>query len=122
MRGPKYKRLPRKDFEFSGDALVIELKFCRKKGGINAKDIRTYKSDLEKIKRLQEIRSTRTHGRNKILGILAVFNKTDTGKPLFEDFVRENPTDDTVKLFYGSGLVDFSQFDPYLFPDYRPTR
>ena len=118
-KGPKYKRLPSKNFEFSGDALVIELKFCRKKGGINAKDILTYKNDLEKIKHLQQIRSTRTQGRNRILGILAVFNKTDTGSTRFENFVRENPTDGTIKLFYGSGLVDFSQFDPYLFPDYR---
>src|SRR5688500_7133930 len=43
--GPRYGPLPSKDYQFGGDALVIELKFCRKKGGINSKNVKHYQKD-----------------------------------------------------------------------------
>ena len=113
--GPKHGRLPTRDFEFGGDVLIVQLKFCRKKKGITSKDIQRYQVDLNKIKRLQTIRSTRSNGQNILFGIVAVFNKTNNGKDLFEDFVRRNPEDEQTKIFYGSGLVDFFRANEHSF-------
>jgi len=111
-RGSKYGPLPRKSFESGGEAFVIELKFCREKAGLTEANIQSYQNDFDKIVRLQEIMNIRGGGRNKLFGIVAVFNKTNNGKALFDVFESINKNDQ-IKLFYGTGNVDFSLIDRY---------
>jgi hypothetical protein len=113
--GPKYGALPSKDFEIGGDAIIMELKFRRAKIGISEKAISSYQDDLNKIKRLQTIIRNRSDGHNKLFGIVAVFNKTNIGKSLFESFKANNLQLNDTKIFYGTGLVDFSHSTHYPF-------
>jgi len=112
-KGPKYGPLPSKSFEIGGDAIIIELKFCRAHVGILESDIVSYQNDLDKIKRLQTLVTNRSSGRDKLFGIIVVFNKTDIGKPLFEGFQDRNAEESRIRIFYGSGLVDFSNSNHY---------
>ncbi len=106
----KRNRLPSKNFEFGGDALAIELKFCRKKGGINAKDINHYKKDVEKLKRLRDLRHNRSEGREHLLGLIAILNKTEAGGDLVQELIEHHQEND-IRIFYGTGKVDFRNFD-----------
>lgn len=102
-------RLPSKQFEFSGDSLAIELKYCRKKGGINAKDIAQFQKDFDKLRGLRDLRHERTEGRNHLLGVLAIFNKTDKGRGLVEAFIQHN-AHEHIQILYCTGGVDFGNF------------
>lgn len=115
-KGPKYGRLPSKSFEIGGDAIIIELKFCRDKNGMNSEDIQKYKEDFDKIERLQEIVRRRSRGHDKLYGIVAVLNKTDNGKELFDSF-KESNNNDNIRIFYGTGLVNFNNANHYPFDD-----
>jgi len=118
-RGAKYGPLPSKSFESGGEAFVIELKFCRERVGITRANIQSYQSDFDKLKRLREIMNTRSQGQNKLFGVVAVFNKTDNGRILFEEF-ESNNQNQHIRIFYGTGNVDFSIVDRYYDP--YPTR
>jgi len=119
-KGIKYKGFSRKNFEIGGDAIIIELKFCREQIGITTADLQTYKADLDKIRRLQDIVWNRSAGHDKLIGIFAVFNKGNKGKELFNDFMQTyNPTWESennfeIRSFYGSGLVDFTDPNRYI--------
>ncbi len=63
-----------------GSAILIELKFCREQSGINDANILEYKTDLEKLKKLQEIVRIRSNGFDQFYGVFAIFNKTNNGK------------------------------------------
>jgi len=103
----EYKNLPRKSVEIGGNILVIELKFCRNKNGIRESDIVSYKDDISKIKKLQEIVHRRSSGNDKMFGVFAIFNKTNKGLGLIKSIIdREEPR---IKTFYGTGLVDFTK-------------
>lgn len=112
-KGPKYGPLPSKSFEIGGSVVIIELKFCRDQAGITGANIQSYQEDLDKIKRLQSLVHQRSGGRDKLLGIVAVFNKTDLGRTLFEEFSARNADVAGIKVFYGTGLVDFNKSSRY---------
>lgn len=114
-KGPKYGPLPSKSFEIGGDAIIIELKFCREQTGITETDIASYQTDLDKIKRLQRLVLSRSGGRDKLFGIVAVFNKTNLGRNLYEEFKTRNSEENRIYIFYGTGLVDFSNSSRYPF-------
>lgn len=105
----KYGELPSKSYEMGGDAIILELKFCRNKNGISESDIKKYKTDLDKIKRLQKIISKKSNGNDKLFGIVIVFNKTNKGKSIFDSFAQKNSQNETIKIMYASGLVDFEK-------------
>ncbi len=110
--GIKYKHTSGKEFEFSGDSIIFELKFCRNRNGINKQHIDTYKKDIEKIRELQNTVHINSNGLNKILGVFIIFNKTDKKSNPFFDLLTLQ--DDFIKIFYGTGKVDFSSNDNYL--------
>lgn len=97
--------LPSKQFEFGGDAVVFELKFCKNKNGISKYNIESYKKDIEKIKEIQSI--NRNKG-NKIFGFFVIFNKTASYIPNFENFLRsEDYNSNQLKIIYASGNIVF---------------
>lgn len=103
----EYKKLPRKSVEIGGNTIVIELKFCRDKNGINETDVETYNNDISKIKKLQEIVQRRSSGNDKMFGVFAVFNKTNGGAEFVKSIMEAENS--RITTFYGTGLVDFTQ-------------
>lgn len=110
--GIKYLKPTGKQFEFGGDAYILELKFCKNKHGISRKNYIFYKKDIEKIKRLQEIVNIRSDGGNKIFGLFAVFNKTNKRPDYFDELFDSDS--EYLKIVYCSGKVDFNRNDRYI--------
>jgi hypothetical protein len=110
--GIKYKHASGKEFEFSGNSVIFELKFCRNRNGINKRHVDSYKKDIKKIRELQRIANNKSNGTNKILGIIVIFNKTDKKIGIFDELF--NLQDESLKIFYGTGKVDFSADDNYI--------
>lgn len=105
--GIKYLKASKKEFEFGGDTIIVELKFCKTKSGINARHVDTYQNDIDKIKRIQNIIETRSLNRNKVIGLFIVFNKTDLKSQSFNNFKDQNPDSDTLKIIYKTGNFTF---------------
>lgn len=103
----EYKKLPRKSVEIGGNTIIIELKFCRDKNGINEADIVNYNKDIAKIKKLQEIVQRRSSGNDKMFGVFAVFNKTNGGFELVKPILETKEA--RIKTFYETGFVDFTK-------------
>lgn len=101
--GIKYLKTSNKEFEFGGNTIIIELKFCRNKSGINSRHVSTYQKDINKIKKIQEINTNRNSNQNKVYGLFIVFNKTDKKSGSFDDFIHNNPSSDTLKTIYKTG-------------------
>jgi len=99
----KYKPTSSKEFEFGGDSIIIELKFCRNRKGIIKVD--SYKKDLEKIKKIKELVERNSH--NKVYGIVAIFNKTDCKSTIFDDFIRTNNILSDIKVQYYTGKFEY---------------
>jgi hypothetical protein len=97
-----------KCFEIGGNAIIIELKFCRNQNGLTDKDIQFYQKDIDKIRKLQKIIKTRSHGADDLFGICAVFNKTNLGKTKFDILLSQNQSQKDVEILYHSGHVDFT--------------
>ncbi|PZU16618.1 MAG: hypothetical protein DI622_11425 [Chryseobacterium sp.] len=117
--GPEYNQLSSKNFTIAGGAILIELKFCRNRSGINQTDIIDYQSDIDKMQRLKSIIESNSYEQEKVYGIFAAFNKTNNGEAIFEDFKSRNSDKEDLHIFYGSGNVDFSTNSrrPYDFID-----
>lgn len=113
-RRQMYQTNSSKDYSIAGGSIVIELKFCRRRDGIQNRDITSYQADINKIKKIMRIVETKSPSDEKVYGILAVFNKTNNGYEIFEDFKNKNQTED-ISIFYGTGNVDFSQSTQYSF-------
>ena len=100
--------LPSKQFEFGGDAVIFELKFCKNETGVSKKDIALYKRDIKKIKEIQAVNL----GRNKIFGFFIIFNKIEFDKTDlyfydFEKFLQTEDDNNQLKIIYASGKVEF---------------
>lgn len=110
--GMKYKQASSKEFELAGASIIFELKFCRNRKGINKSHIDSYEKDIQKIRELQRIADSKSNGANKIVGIIVIFNKTDKKPEVFNRiFCHQN---ESLKVYYGTGKVDFSANDNYL--------
>ena len=95
----RYKETPSKEFSFYGDAIVIELKFCRAKRGITK--IEGFENDFEKIKKIKGMNSN-----NRIYGIVAIFNKTDKRSKIFDEFRQEAAKfEPDIKVRYYTGNI-----------------
>lgn len=104
----EYKiKLPSKEYSFSGDAIIFELKFVRNKTGITRVTLNTIKEDYEKIqkifKRLRDLKAS-----NEIFCYFVIFNKTDIKCREFSDFLEQNRLSKSHKIIYATGNVDFS--------------
>lgn len=111
--GIKYNHSSGKEFEFSGNSVIFELKFCRNRNGINKRHIDSYKKDILKIRELQMNTNIKSKGTNKILGIIVIFNKTDKKTGIFAELF--DLQDESLKIIYGTGKVDFLANDNYLY-------
>ena len=96
----KYKPTSSKEFEFGGDSIIIELKFCREKNGIAKID--SFKADLSKIKKIKRL--VERDSISKVYGIVAIFNKTDKKIEKLQDFINLSEYD--IKIKYYTGKVD----------------
>ena len=94
-----------KQFEFAGNSIVFELKFCRNRNGINRRHIESYKKDIEKIRKLQAISNLKNREPNLITGYVIIFNKTDIRNGEFHELYKLE--DDYLKIFYATGNVEF---------------
>ena len=100
-------RLPSKQFEFYGKAIILELKFIRNKTGIrNATLNGPIRKDFEKIERLFE----RVESQNKpdeVFCYFIIFNKTNIKCKEFDRFIEQNGQSNRHKILYGTGNVHF---------------
>ncbi|PWK72896.1 hypothetical protein LX99_04226 [Mucilaginibacter oryzae] len=104
-----YRKYSSKRFEIGGDAIIIELKFCREQSGISEKHIASFQRDINKILKLQELVRTRSQGWDRLYGIFAVFNKTNSGKDNFDNFHKRNYKYHQIETVYKTGNADFSK-------------
>lgn len=104
IKGEKiqYKSTSSKEFEFGGNSIIIELKFCRSKNGISRID--SFKSDLMKIKKIKQL--VESDGVSKVYGIVAIFNKTDIKKNNLINFLSTNNTEPDIKIKYFTGKFE----------------
>lgn len=119
---PAYKPNSSKSFTIAGGVILIELKFCRSKNGINDTDIFNYQQDVDKMIRLKEIIENKNNGQEKVYGIFVAFNKTNIGEDKFQNFNNLNNHNDEIQIFYGTGMVDFanSTQNPFNYIDDQP--
>lgn len=101
--------LPSKGMSFSGDAILMELKFIKNKTGIRQATIEgILKKDIEKIarlfKRLEDQQSS-----YKVFCYFIVFNKTDIACKEFFAFQNaiNSHQSGKYKMLYASGKVKF---------------
>ncbi len=100
-------RLPSKQFEFAGNAIILELKFIRHKSGITVHALKRIRRDFDKIKEniQNHIRDVGTP--RSFYCLFVVFNKTDIRCPEFDQYLAEHTEGDWYKYLYGSGQVTF---------------
>mgnify|MGYP001182291918 CR=1 FL=1 len=103
--GIKYQTTSSKEFEFGGNSVIIELKFCKDKFGIRKNNLSSYIRDLDKILNIQKIVNISSNGENQVLGVFAVLNKTDNKVKEFDEFMTSNANHKRLKVFYGTGMV-----------------
>ena len=101
-----YGSLPTKEFEFAGKAIVIEIKFIKKKRGLSFKDTEKIKIDIDKILGLMN-RRNRPNTDNNIYGIMVVFNKTSQFDESFGQLLERYRNNNNPRLVYGTGNVRF---------------
>lgn len=100
-------RLPSKQFEFYGKAIILELKFIRNKTGIrNATLNGPIRKDFEKIGRLFE-RLESQNKPNEVFCYFIVFNKTNIKCKEFDRFFEKNEQSNRHKILYATGNVNF---------------
>ncbi|MDK2978300.1 MAG: hypothetical protein PWP52_1014 [Bacteroidales bacterium] len=97
-----YKPTASKMFSFGGDAIIIELKFCRGEKGISK--IRPYQEDLRKIKKIKKL--VEQNSSSRMYGIIAIFNKTDKKSGEFEHFLGKNYSKNDIHVRYYTGKVE----------------
>jgi len=101
------KKLPSKQYSFSGKAIIFELKFIKNKSGITHETFKSkIKSDIDKINRLFT-KLQKQGAENQFFSYFIVFNKTDVMYNTFrEQFEQE--VNDHYKTIYCTGKVKFS--------------
>lgn len=101
-------KLPSKQFEFGGNAIVLELKFIRYKSGITPHVLEKIKEDFEKIEKLKR-RLGNTNLLNSLYCFFVVFNKTDNRCPEFDEYLSRRAQGNWYKYIYGTGKVAFNK-------------
>ena len=100
-------RLPSKQFEFAGNAIILELKFIRYKSGITVHALEQIARDFSKVR--ENLMNAR--GNPNLLGspycLFVIFNKTDNRCAEFDQYLAEHAEGDWYKYIYGSGKVTF---------------
>ncbi|MFC1965589.1 hypothetical protein ACFLWI_01385 [Chloroflexota bacterium] len=100
-------RLPSKQFEFAGNAIILELKFIRHKSGITVHALEKIRRDFDKIKTNIQNHIGNIGIRRSFYCLFVVFNKTDNRCSEFDQYLAEHAGGDWYKYIYGSGQVTF---------------
>lgn len=100
-------RLPSKQFEFAGNAIILELKFIRHKSGITVHALKKIRRDFDKIQENLRNHIGNVGIRRSFYCLFVVFNKTDNRCPEFDQYLAEHARGDWYKYIYGSGQVTF---------------
>lgn len=100
-------RLPSKQFEFFGDAIIFELKFIRDKKGITPRTFNDLiMKDYMKIQRLfEKFESQGVHV--DIFCYFIIFNKSNIKCKEFDRFIEQNGQTNKHKIIYATGNVNF---------------
>jgi hypothetical protein len=102
IRSRQVVRLPSKQYSFDGNAIILELKFCRSMRGIsNAFFDRYVMRDYDKIMRLHK-KIKKDGYADSIYSYLVVFSKYDKRGGRFLDFVAAHQDSHELKIVYGS--------------------
>lgn len=99
-------RLPSKQFEFAGNAIIMELKFIRQKAGITENIMKVIKGDFSKIQD-NLIAHNNTNLRENLYCFFIVFNKTDKKCTSFDRYLTDHGEGAWYKYIYCSGRVCF---------------
>jgi hypothetical protein len=99
--------LPSKQFEFGGDAILMELKFIRNKSGITRRTVNKFKADYEKIRKLRKRHGLSDNEIGTFYSFFIIFNKTDKRCLEFDQFLIEHENSIWYKFLYGTGQVTF---------------
>ena len=99
-------RLPSKQFEFAGNAIIMELKFVRQKTGILENTMKAIRSDFNKIQD-SLVAHENTNLRGRLYCFFVVFNKTDKRCTSFDRHLVEHSGGAWYKYVYCSGRVSF---------------
>jgi len=100
-------RLPSKQYECGGKAIIFELKFIRNKTGITSKTFNgVIMKDYRKIQRLFRKLESEQAG-NDVFCYFVIFNKTDIRCKEFDRFIRQNEGTHRYKIIYATGNVRF---------------
>jgi len=99
-------RLPSKQFEFAGNAIIMELKFVRQKTGITENTMKAIRSDFNKIQD-SLVAYENTNLRGRLYCFFIVFNKTDKRCTSFDRHLVEHSGGAWYKYVYCSGRVSF---------------
>lgn len=100
-------RLPSKQFQFAGNAMIMELKFIRYKSGITLNALEEIRRDFDKIENLR--RRPNTDLMNSLYCFFVVFNKTDNRCSAFDKYLSERKQGKWYKYIYGTGKVTFDK-------------
>ena len=100
-------RLPSKQFEFAGNAIIMELKFIRYKSGITLHALEEIKRDFNKIENLRRRRNTDLM--NSLYCFFVVFNKTDNRCREFDEYLSRGAQGNWYRYIYCTGKVTFDE-------------
>jgi hypothetical protein len=99
-------KLPSKQFEFAGNAIIMELKFVRQKAGITENIMKDIRNDFNKIQD-SLIGQRNTNLRKNLYCFFVVFNKTDKKCASFDQYLVDHGEGAWYKYIYCSGQVSF---------------
>jgi hypothetical protein len=98
-------RLPSKQFNFQGNAILIELKFVKQKTGITDSVLRTIESDIQKINLLYSRYEGAYYAKQSLFSYFVIFNKTNNGFPKIQSFMQSKSDVPWFKILYNTGNV-----------------
>ena len=100
-------RLPSKQFEFNGKAIIFELKFIRNKTGITPRTFNgPIMKDYRKIQRL--FAKLASQGKpDDVFCYFVIFSKTNIKCREFDRFIEQNGQSNKHKIIYAAGNVHF---------------
>ena len=101
-----YGNLPSKGFEFSGPAVVLEIKFNKNKTGITKSNVKKFQDDVTKMLKLAK-RRNRPREDKDVFGILIIFNKTNKYVEEFKRFRDQYSKNPCLHIIYCTGNVAF---------------
>lgn len=103
-------KLPSKQFHFTGNAILIELKFVRDLGGIVDQNLADIEDDISKIRIVRDRLLRHTQGNeDRVFCFCVVFNKTNQGVEKIDDLIRRHRTESWFKIIYKSANVTFPE-------------